>query len=49
MSSATRQSPEGEAPHGGEQRVLEILVQREDDHTAAGVLIEHLQALEVLW
>ncbi len=42
-------APEGEAPHGGEQRVLEILVQREDDHTAAGVLIEHLQALEVLW
>ena len=41
--------PEGEAPRGSEQRVLEILVQREDDHTAAGVLIEHLQALEVLW
>jgi hypothetical protein len=41
--------PEGEAPRGAEQRVLEILVQREDDHTAAGVLIEHLQALEVLW
>jgi hypothetical protein len=40
---------EGEAPHGGEQRVLEIFVQREDDHTVAGVLIEHLQVLEVLW
>jgi hypothetical protein len=41
--------PGGEAPRGSEQRVLEILVQREDDHTADGVLIEHLQALEVLW
>ena len=33
----------------GEERVLEILVQREDDHSTAGVLIEHLQAVEILW
>ena len=42
-------APEGEALHGGEPRVLEIFVQREDDQSTAGVLIEHLQALEVLW
>ena len=42
-------APEGGAPYVGEQRVLEILVRREDDHTAAGVLIEYLQAVEVLW
>ena len=41
--------PEGAAPRPGEERVLEILVQREDDQSTAGVLIEHLQAVEVVW
>jgi hypothetical protein len=40
---------ESGVPRVGEERVLEILVQREDDHSTTGVLIEHLQAVEVLW
>lgn len=37
------------ALYGDEKRVVEIFVRREDDRSTAGVLIEHLQAVEVLW
>ena len=42
-------SPGVGEPYGGEERVVEILVRREDDQSTTGVLIEHLQAVEVLW
>gem|GEM_PF-3643023 len=31
----------------GEERVLEIFVERENNHSTTGVCIEHLQAVEV--